>query len=153
MFADAVNGLGGSAVPMPFAEVVPAAQTGVIDGGDMPIANFIPLKLYEVTKYASLSYHVFSPSYVVINPQIWYGLSDAQRRLLTEVGREAQQRMRETMGSVDNLDGAKKLLEPVGLTVNGVDLDAFRRTAQEKIWPEYRKQYADIWDEIIRFKS
>ena len=39
VFADTVNGLGASAVPMPWGEVVPAAQQGVIDGADLPIVN------------------------------------------------------------------------------------------------------------------
>jgi tripartite ATP-independent transporter DctP family solute receptor len=153
VFADAVNGLGGTAVPMPFSELVPAAQTGVIDGGDMPLANFVPVKLYEVSKYASLSYHVFSPSYVAINPQLWYGLTDAQRKLLTDVSMECQAKMSDMMGSIDNLDSAKKLLEPRGMSVNRVDIAAFSKAAQEKIWPEYKKLYADSWDEVANFKS
>jgi tripartite ATP-independent transporter DctP family solute receptor len=153
IFADAINGLGGNAVPLPFSELVTAAQQGVIDGGDMPIANFVPVKLYEVSKYASMSYHVYSPSYVVFNPKMWQSLTDAQRKLLTEIGREAQDRMRQTMSSVDSLEGAKKLLEPHGMSVNQVDVELFRKTAKENIWPQYRKQYADGWDEIANFKA
>lgn len=153
IFADAINGLGGNAVPLPFSELVTAAQQGVIDGGDMPIANFVPVKLYEVSKYASMSYHVYSPSYVVFNPKLWASLTDAQRKLLTEAGHDAQDRMRETMGSVDNLEGAKKLLEPHGMAVNQVDIELFRKTAQENIWPQYQKQYADGWNEIANFKA
>lgn len=153
VFADAINGLGGNAVPLPFSELVTAAQQGVIDGGDMPIANFVPVKLYEVSKYASLSYHVYSPSYIVVNPAIWNGLTDAQRKLLSDVGRETQDRMRKTMGDVDNLEGAKKLLEPLGMSVNQVNLEAFRKAAQENIWPDYKKQYAEMWEEIANFKA
>ena len=47
----------------------------------------------------------------------------------------------------------KKLLEPHGMSVNQVDVDLFRRTAKENIWPEYQKQYADGWDEIANFKA
>jgi len=49
VFADTVNGLGASAVPMPWGEVVPAAQQGVIDGADLPIYNINALKVYEVS--------------------------------------------------------------------------------------------------------
>jgi Bacterial extracellular solute-binding protein, family 7 len=45
VFADTVNGLGASAVPMPWGEVVPAAQQGVIDGADLPIYNINALKV------------------------------------------------------------------------------------------------------------
>src|SRR5262245_26757990 len=53
VFADTVNGLGASAVPMPWGEVIPAAQQGVIDGADLPVVNINALKAYEVAKYAS----------------------------------------------------------------------------------------------------
>ena len=153
IFADAINGLGGNAVPLPFSELVTAAQQGVIDGGDMPIANILAIKLYEVSKYASLSYHVYSPSYVVFNPAAWGALTDAQRKLLSDVARETQDRMRQAMGGVDNLASAKKLLEPHGMAVNQVDVEAFRKTAQQNIWPKYRPQYAELWDEIANFKA
>jgi TRAP-type transport system periplasmic protein len=153
IFADAINGLGGNAVPLPFSELVTAAQQGVIDGGDMPIANIVAVKLYEVAKYASLSYHVYSPSYVVFNPATWAALTDAQRKLLSDVARDAQDKMRQTMAGVDTLAAAKKLLEPHRMAVNQVDVDAFRKTAQQTIWPKYRPQYAELWDEIANFKS
>jgi len=56
VFADTVNGLGASAVPMPWGEVIAAAQQGVIDGADLPIYNINALKVYEVSKYVSLTH-------------------------------------------------------------------------------------------------
>src|SRR5262245_2788931 len=47
VFADTVNGLGASAVPMAWGEVVSAAQQGVIDGADLPVYNIFALKIYE----------------------------------------------------------------------------------------------------------
>jgi len=26
---------------------------------------------------------------------------------------------------------------------------SFRKVAEEKIWPQYRQQYADMWDKIV----
>jgi TRAP-type C4-dicarboxylate transport system substrate-binding protein len=52
VFADTVNGLGRQRGPMPWGEVIPAAQQGVIDGADLPIVNINALKAYEVAKYA-----------------------------------------------------------------------------------------------------
>ena len=57
VFADTINGLGGIAVPMPWGEVIPGAQQGVIDGADLPIVNILALKAYEVSKYGSMTYH------------------------------------------------------------------------------------------------
>ena len=53
----------------------------------------------------------------------------------------------------DNLAKAKELLEPKGMIVNAADVDAFRRVAEEKIWPDYRKQYPEMWDEITKTQA
>ena len=95
VFADTVNGLGASAVPMPWGEVIPAAQQGVIDGADLPIVNINALKVYEVSKYASMTFHNYGPTVVVMNLDIWRGLTPEQQKLFLEVDREAQKKIRE----------------------------------------------------------
>jgi hypothetical protein len=61
VFGDTINGLGGNAVPMGWGEVITAAKSGVIDGGDLPIVNIKALKVYEVSKYVSMSYPQLRP--------------------------------------------------------------------------------------------
>jgi TRAP-type C4-dicarboxylate transport system substrate-binding protein len=153
VFADTVNGLGANAVPMPWAEVIPAAQSGVIDGADLPIINILALKAYEVSKYCSMTYHNYGPTVSVINLGIWNSLAKDQQTLLLDLAREAQVKIREATESVDNLQKAKELLEPKGMVINTADVDAFRKVAQDKIWPAYQKQYPELWDEIVRTEA
>jgi tripartite ATP-independent transporter DctP family solute receptor len=146
VFGDTINGLGGNAVPLPWGEVIPAAQQGVIDGADLPIVNILALKVYEVSKYCSLTFHNYGPTVSVMNLAVWNGLSKDEQRLLLDVAREAQERVRQDTESVDNLAKAKELLEPKGMVVNQGDVDAFRKVAQEKIWPGYEKQFGAMWE-------
>ena len=152
VFADTVNGLGASAVPMPWGEVIPGVQQGVIDGADLPVINIDALKTYEVAKYASLTYHNYGPTFVVMNLDTWKGLSAEQQELLQKTGMEAQARIRKDTESVDNLEGAKKLLEPKGMQVNQGDVEAFRAKARDEIWPKLKDQYPGIWDRIVAVK-
>ena len=152
VFADTVNGLGASAVPMGWTEVIPAVQQGVVDGADLPVANIFNLKAYEVSKYASLTFHNYSPTVTVINPDIWKGLSPDQQKMLQDVAMLAQKRMRNDIESVDSLAGAKKLLEPVKMIVNQADLEAFRKVAEKNIWPQYKKLYPEMWENIVNTK-
>ena len=149
VFADTVNGLGASAVPMPWGEVIPAAQQGVIDGADLPVVNINALKAYEVAKYASMTYHNYGPTVLVMNLDIWRGLIPDQQKLFLEASREAQAKIREMTETVDNFQKAKEILEPKGMKVNQADVASFRKIAEEKIWPPYRQQYADMWDKIV----
>ncbi|MBS0521958.1 MAG: TRAP transporter substrate-binding protein DctP, partial [Proteobacteria bacterium] len=153
VFGDTINGLGGNAVPMAWGEVISAAKSGVIDGGDLPIVNMFALKIYEVSKYASLTYHNYGPTNAVMNLAVWNGLTPAQQKLMLDVSREAQGKIRQATESVDNYDKAKELLEPKGMTVVKADLEAFRKVAEAKIWPAYKKQYSAMWDEIASVKS
>jgi TRAP-type C4-dicarboxylate transport system substrate-binding protein len=153
VFADTVNGLGANAVPMPWGEVIPAAQNGVIDGADLPIVNILALKAYEVSKYCSMTYHNYGPTVSVINLGVWNGLTKEQQTMVLDVAREAQNKIREQTETVDNLQKAKELLEPKGMVVNTADVDAFRRLAQEKIWPAYQKQFPEVWDEILKTEA
>ncbi len=152
VFADTVNGLGASAVPMPFGEVIPAAQQGVIDGADLPIVNINALKIYEVSKYVSMTFHNYGPTVLVANLDIWKSLSPEQQKLILDVGMEAQKKIREATESVDNYAKAKEILEAKGMKVNQADVQAFRKVAEEKIWPQYRKQFADMWERIVNTK-
>jgi TRAP-type C4-dicarboxylate transport system substrate-binding protein len=137
---------------MAWGEVIPAAQSGVIDGADLPIVNILALKAYEVSKYCSMTFHNYGPTAAVINLDIWNRLTAVQQKLLQEASRTAQATVRQLTESVDNLAKAKELLEPKGMTVNPADVEAFRRVAQQKVWPAYKQQFPELWEEIVATK-
>jgi TRAP-type transport system periplasmic protein len=152
VFADTVNGLGASAVPMPWGEVVPAAQQGVIDGADLPIYNINALKVYEVSKYVSMTFHNYGPTLLVMNLDVWKSLTPEQQKLFLDVSLQAQKKIRELTESVDNLAKAKEILEAKGMKVNAADVTSFRKLAEDKIWPGYKQQYGELWDKVVSAK-
>ena len=153
VFTDTVNGLGAVAVPMGWAEVITAAQQGVIDGADLPVSNMEPLKVYEVSKYYSLTGHNYGSTLTVMNLGVWNGLTPAQQKLVLDIGRETQGRSRAFMEGADNEKSARGLLEPHGMTVNMPNREPFVKLAMEKVWPAYQKQYAELWDKIVSVKA
>lgn len=148
VFTDTVNGLGAVAVPLGWNEVITAAQQGVIDGADLPVVNMVPLKAYEVSKYYSMTAHNYGSTVVAFNLGIWNGLTPDQQKLLLDVGREAQNKVRGITESIDSEKSAKELLEQRGMTINVPDREPFRKLAREKVWPAYQKQYAELWEQI-----
>jgi TRAP-type C4-dicarboxylate transport system substrate-binding protein len=105
-----------------------------------------------VSKYASLTYHNYGPTNVVMNLEIWNGLTAEQQKLVMDLARAAQQKIREATESVDNFAKAKETLEPLGMTVVEANVEEFRKVAQQKIWPAYKSQYGALWDAIEGFK-
>jgi tripartite ATP-independent transporter DctP family solute receptor len=152
VFGDTINGLGGNAVPMAWGEVITAAKSGVIDGGDLPIVNMKALKIYEVSKYASMTYHNYGPTNAVMNLEIWNGLAAEHKKLIQDAAMEAQGKIREMTESVDNFAKAKSELEPLGMTVVEAKVEDFRKVAQAKIWPAYKSQFGALWDQVEGFK-
>ncbi len=152
IYVDTVNAFGGSAVPMGWNDVIPAVQQGVVDGGDLPVINFYNSKVFDVVKNMSLTGHNYGPSMVVVNPNVWKSLTPDQQKLMTDLGMEAQKKVRAETESVDSLQGAKKLLDPTGMQVVAPDLAPFRKIAEEKIWPQYKQEYSQFWDKIVGTK-
>ncbi len=153
VFADTLNSLGGVAVPLGWAEVITAAQQGVIDGADLPVVNMVPLKAYEVSKYYSLTGHNYGATLLVMNLQMWNDLRPEQQKLLMDTGREAQGVVRKVTEDVDTLASAKAQLEPRGMTVNQPDVAPFIDLAKQKLWPLYQKNYSGLWEEIVATKA
>src|SRR5438046_7318985 len=96
--------------------------------------------------------HAHGPAAAVMTLDLWNGLSEPQKKLFAEASRTAQQTVRQLTESVDSLAKAKELLEPKGMTVNSADVEAFRKVAEEKVWPAYKTQFPEIWEEIVATK-
>ncbi|HEY0185289.1 MAG TPA: TRAP transporter substrate-binding protein [Rhodopila sp.] len=152
VFADTINALGGVAVPMGWAEVITAAQQGVIDGADLPVVNMVPLKAYEVSKYYSLTGHNYGATLIAMNLKMWNELRPDQQKLLLDTGREAQGVARKVTETVDTLASAKEQLEHLGMVVNQPELGPFIDVAKQKLWPQYEKQYSGLWEQIVAAK-
>jgi tripartite ATP-independent transporter DctP family solute receptor len=153
VFADTMNDLGGIAVPLGWAEVITAAQQGVIDGADLPVVNMVPDKAYEVTKYYSLTAHNYGSSIIGMNAGIFNGLTPAMQKLMLDTGREAQDMVRHITETADTLENAKKELEPRGLQVILPDRAPFIELAKKKLWPHYETQYSGLWEQIVAAKA
>jgi TRAP-type C4-dicarboxylate transport system substrate-binding protein len=153
VFADTINGLGGNAVPMAWGEVISAAKSGVIDGGDLPIVNQVALKIYEVSKYCSMTFHNYGPTLSCMNLATWESLSDAHKKIMADTNREAQEKIRQATESVDNFAAAKKALEPKGMTVVEAKVEDFRKMAMAKIWPGYKSQFSGLWEQVESIKA
>ena len=56
---DTFNALGAQATPMSFGEVYTSLQQGVIDGAETDHVDLLVENFYEVTKYVSLTGHMY----------------------------------------------------------------------------------------------
>ncbi|MDI6762907.1 MAG: TRAP transporter substrate-binding protein [Thermodesulfobacteriota bacterium] len=94
--------LGVSPLTIPIPEVYDALQRGMAEGAVVPFSVIIDFKLYELTRYHTLSnLYVMSMGFA-INPKTWNGLSPDIQKIIEEL---CGSRMSETAGaSYDKYD-------------------------------------------------
>ncbi|PWC52464.1 TRAP transporter substrate-binding protein [Azospirillum sp. TSO22-1] len=84
VYIDMFNRFGANAVPLAFAELFTALETGTVDGQENPVTTIQSSKFYEVQKYLTISKHVYSP-WIVLASKRWFdGLSNDERKIIRE---------------------------------------------------------------------
>ena len=68
---DTFNALGAQATPMSWGEVYTSLQQGVIDGAETDHIDLQVEKFYEVTKYVSLTGHMFLPAALIMSRKVF----------------------------------------------------------------------------------
>ncbi len=122
--------LGANPVPVAYAEVYTALQTGAIDGQDNPLPNVKNMKFYEVMSQIALTSHLIGYDLLVISGKTWNAMTPEQQKAFQA---EADKAMK--FSEEKHLAQEKALIEEfraAGLEIHEPDLAAFRKFAQEK---------------------
>ncbi len=80
---------GANPTPIAFAEVYLALQNGTVDAQENPLPTIEAKKFYEVQKHIILTGHILDSLVTQVGPHVWNKLSDADKKLFTDVMQEA----------------------------------------------------------------
>ena len=80
---------GANPTPIAFAEVYLALQNGTVEAQENPLTTIEAKKFFEVQKAIMLTGHIVDGLTTQIAPHLWNRLSDAEKRMFTEVTQEA----------------------------------------------------------------
>ena len=80
---------GANPTPIAFAEVYLALQNGTVEAQENPLTTIEAEKFYEVQKAIMLTGHIVDGLTTQIAPHVWNKLSDAEKKMFTEVTQEA----------------------------------------------------------------
>lgn len=139
------NALGGTAVPMAWGETFTAVQQGAVDGLEIPLAVIDGNRYNEVTRYLSLTNHIYSMIALLGAKRSFDRLPEDLRAVVREAGAAATvtQRAASLANSRTITDG----LRAKGMTVNAVaDPAAFRQA----VLPMYESFRGAIGAEIVQ---
>jgi tripartite ATP-independent transporter DctP family solute receptor len=83
---------GANPTPIAFAEVYLALQNGTVDAQENPLTTIEAKKFYEVQKHIMLTGHIVDGLTTQVAPHVWNTLSDAEKKIFSEVALEAAAR-------------------------------------------------------------
>jgi len=94
IFVEMVNSLGGNGLPIAYNELIPAMQTGVVDGAENNPPSYESGKHYEIAGYYSLTEHLMVPEIFVFSKKVWDTLSPVDQQLIRNASILAAQKER-----------------------------------------------------------
>jgi tripartite ATP-independent transporter DctP family solute receptor len=104
VMVETMKALGATGVPVAWAELYTALQTGVVDGAENNHPSVVTKKFFEVTKYYTLDEHMRIPDLIVMSMKLYNQLNDQQKAAVVEAGERAQAYMRGAWKISENKD-------------------------------------------------
>jgi len=125
--------------PMPFPELFTALQQGTVDGQENPIPVILASKFSQVQKHLSLTGHVYSPAVIILSPNVWNKLSDADKKVFTDAAVKGGQAQRKKVND-DEANGIAQLKKDGMQVVEQVNGESFRK-AVAPAYADFAKEF------------
>jgi len=133
---DTFQSLGASPTPIALSELYTALQTHVVDAQENPLVLINQQKFFEVQKYVSLSEHIWSGYWTLVNADIWKRMGPGIQAIVSrELGAS-------TIAARNDMTGLNAAvadqLTRRGMKFNAVDKPSFQKKLSDA-------QYYDRW--------
>lgn len=122
---DMISAFGGNPTPIAFNELYSSLQQGVIDGYENPFSLIVGMKFYEVTKYMTLTSHVYGVYAFVINDDFYQTLPEDLQEILNEEAQKWAEIERE-MNQQQEEEG-RKVVEENGVKITELSDEQFNQ--------------------------
>jgi tripartite ATP-independent transporter DctP family solute receptor len=114
---------GANPTPIAFAEVYLALQNGTVDAQENPLTTIEAKKFYEVQKAIMMTSHIVDGLTTQVAPHVWNKLTDDEKKIFTEVAREAAARATEKIKKRES--ELVEVFKQKGLQIVQVDRKSF----------------------------
>lgn len=141
MAIDIFTALGASPAPLSFSELPTALQSGVFDGQENPLTNIYSSKIHEITKFITLTGHMYEATPVVAGLSWWSGLDEATQTCALEATAGAGETQRQL--SLEAEESLRATMEAEGVTFAEADRDAYI-AATTSVYDKYAASYPDL---------
>jgi len=134
VYVEFMGAMGASATPIAWPELIPALRTGVVDGQENAAITVLDAGIYEVQKYMSVNEHIYGFHLIIINNDVYEGLTADQQKILHEAValHSAAANAIKTMADITAVDA----LRDKGMTIHvnsPSEKQLFREQAQQAV--------------------
>jgi tripartite ATP-independent transporter DctP family solute receptor len=136
--------------PIAFAEVYLALQNGTVEAQENPLTTIEAKKFFEVQKHIMLTGHIVDGLVTQIAPHVWTKLTDAEKKIFTDVTQEAAARSTAAIvkREAELVDEFKKK----GINIVQVNRQSFVDAVLKNFTPEQLGYDRKDYDRIVALK-
>jgi len=138
--------LGAAPTPISYKELYTSLQQKVVDGQENPVITIKELSLWDVQKFVSLTNHVYTPAYLVVNESWWQKLSVEQRKTLMDAAEAAQRWQRNRLAGMESDLIAEARSK--GMQIDSPDLKPFAELTRP-VWKEFEDRYGSTLIDLV----
>jgi tripartite ATP-independent transporter DctP family solute receptor len=150
---DTFQSLGASPTPIALSELYTSLQTHVVDAQENPLVLINQQKFFEVQKYVSLSEHIWSGYWSLVNQDVWTRMGPGIQSVLSNEMSRATLLAR---GDAANLNVAvRDQLTRRGMIFNEVDKQSFRQKLTEaKYYDRWKTEFGPVaWTALEKYAN
>jgi tripartite ATP-independent transporter DctP family solute receptor len=148
VFAASFKAVGAIPVVMDISEVYIGLSQKTIGGLELPFMAMVSSKIYEVTKYAGLTNHVYNAGALMASKAKFDRLDPAYQKAIRDAAAEIQPVWRRTVA--EKTDENRKFCEGKGMVVTDTDYRAFH-AAMAPVYDEFRDKIgADLVAQVMK---
>lgn len=150
VYVDFFSYLGALPTPMPWGQVVPSLQVGIIEAQENPIPIIVTNNLENYQHFLILTKHVYNPYVVLAGPSIRAKLNRDQFNLVKQTFCDFRTKQRQYV--VEHEIRGVKILQDKGMVVIEPDLREFRRLGRDfskSIFSRFSKETRILFERYI----
>ncbi|KLU63427.1 2,3-diketo-L-gulonate-binding periplasmic protein YiaO precursor [Peptococcaceae bacterium CEB3] len=153
IYVDTMKALGASPTPIAASEMYTSLQTGVVDAMECPPQTIWDYKMQEVTKYLSITHHIFTDYDLLINNKYFSSLPKDIQDAITKAAKECVAKDRQELddNQVKYEDKLAQKLTKANIT--DANMKGFK-DAVKPVWDNFAAKYKaqDLIDGINAIK-
>jgi C4-dicarboxylate-binding protein DctP len=144
-----VSAVGGSPVLTSGSEQYVAYQRGTVDAGMTGVSGVQSRKLWQVMDTITVTNHADVEFLVLINEDVWQGLTDEQRGIITAAARKVESELRDKVAKIEADAYAAAKAEGMGVyTPTAAEIDAWR-AASAPVIEQYKEAAGDLGAKLV----